>query len=373
MDKGVELMFDGRYQGRRVLVTGHSGFKGSWLVFWLQRLGATVCGCSLPPPTDPSHWDLLKLDVRSEWIDIRDEQALKQVFSDFQPEIVFHLAAQPLVRLSYLEPATTFDVNVLGTVRVLDACRHCSSVRAIVNITSDKCYENRESIWGYREDDPMGGYDPYSASKGCAELVANSYRRSFFNLDEYGAGHSVLMASCRAGNVIGGGDWAVDRLVPDMMRATASGKVVQIRNPNATRPWQHVLEPISGYLQIAQKLLAGQTQISGSWNLGPADEGALTVGQVVERAQKFWPELQFQLDPVPGPHEACLLKLDITKARKTLYWNPVWDCSTALKRTVDWYRSWYQSSEVQTADDLSQYVRDAKEQHSSWADESEGA
>lgn len=361
------MMFGDIYRNRRVLVTGHTGFKGSWLVYWLQQMGAEVCGYSLPAPTQPSQWDLLKLDMRSEEGDIRDAEMLERVFADFKPEIVFHLAAQPLVRLSYDEPADTFETNVLGTVRVFDACRQCDSVRAIVNVTSDKCYENREWVWGYRENDPMGGYDPYSASKGCAELVANSYRRSFFNADDYGNTHHILMASCRAGNVIGGGDWAVDRLIPDIMRAVDAGDVVEIRNPSATRPWQHVLEPLSGYLQIGQRLLEGRKEFADGWNFGPEEEGAITVGQVVEYVKQHWPAVRYKLGEVRGPHEANLLKLDISKAHHLLNWSSVWDSSQCFEHTVNWYRDWYQSGELNTADDLNTYIKNAVDKGIAWA------
>lgn len=360
-------MFGEKYRNRRVLVTGHTGFKGSWLVYWLQQMGAEVCGYSLLAPTDPSHWALLDLDLRSEEGDIRDAARLAEVFADFKPEIVFHMAAQPLVRLSYAEPADTFETNVLGTVRVFDACRHCESVRAIINITSDKCYENREWVWGYRENDPMGGYDPYSASKGCAELVASSYRRSFFNTADYGKTHQILLASCRAGNVIGGGDWAVDRLIPDIMRAVDAGETVDIRNPSATRPWQHVLEPLSGYLQIGQKLLEGQKDFADSWNFGPEEEGAITVGQVVEHVKQHWPAVKYQLGEACGLHEAGLLKLDVSKAHHLLNWRPVWDSGQCFEHTVSWYRNWYQSGGLNTADDLNQYIKGASEKSISWA------
>jgi len=308
-------MFNSIYNGRKVLVTGHTGFKGSWLVYWLKALGAEVCGVSLPVPTAPAHWALLQLEMRSEIADIRDLEMLKKIFTSFRPEIVFHLAAQPLVRFSYREPVETFETNVIGTVRVLDACRTCDSVRAIVNVSSDKCYENREWVWGYRENDPMGGYDPYSASKGCAELVAGAYRQSYFNPETYGTKHQVLLASCRVGNVVGGGDWAEDRLVPDMMRAASRGETVTIRSPHATRPWQHVLEPLSGYLQVGQKLLEGQVAFSGPWNFGPEDEGAISVEKVVRCIHEFWPKVNCQFGSEGEPHEAGLLKLDISKVR----------------------------------------------------------
>lgn len=351
-------MFNSVYQGRKVLVTGHTGFKGSWLVTWLQKLGAEVCGYSLPAPTNPAHWDLLKLDMRSEIADIRDAEKLRAVFTSFQPEIVFHLAAQPLVRRSYGNPDETFETNVVGTVRVLDAVRACDSVRAVVNVTSDKCYENREWVWGYRENDPMGGYDPYSASKGCAELVAGAYRQSYFNPETYGTKHQVLLASCRAGNVVGGGDWAEDRLIPDIMRAVSRGEIVTIRNPHATRPWQHVLEPLSGYLLVGQKLLEGDASVSGSWNFGPDDEGSISVEEVVCRIQEFWPEVDCRFGREGGPHEAGLLKLDISKARQVLNWRPIWSAKKCFEHTTNWYRAFYETAKINTKEDLNRYILD---------------
>jgi CDP-glucose 4,6-dehydratase len=360
-------MFNSIYQGKRVLVTGHTGFKGSWLVTWLQKLGADVCGYALPAPSDPSHWDLLKLDMRSELADIRNTETLAEVFASFKPEIVFHLAAQPLVRRSYRDPDETFETNVVGTVRVLDACRACDSVRAIVNVTSDKCYENREWVWGYRENDPMGGYDPYSASKGCAELVAGAYRQSYFNPETYGTKHQTLLASCRAGNVVGGGDWAEDRLVPDMMKAANCGETVTIRNPHATRPWQHVLEPLSGYLQIGQKLLEGQADFSNPWNFGPEDEGAVCVRDVAKFIKEFWPKVNCRFGSDGGPHEAGLLKLDISKARQFLKWHPVWSVRDCFEHTTSWYRAFYETSKINTEDDLNRYIFDATRKGIAWA------
>ena len=280
-------LFNGIYNNKTVLVTGHTGFKGSWLCFWLIQMGAKVIGYSLEPPTSPNHFELLNLDMVSVIGDIRDSDKLNAVFAQYQPEIVFHLAAQPLVRLSYKEPVETFETNVIGTLKVFEACRSTKSVRAIVNITSDKCYQNKEWVWGYRENDPMGGYDPYSASKGCAELVTSSYRNSFFNVNEYGKSHNVLLASCRAGNVIGGGDWAKDRLMTDIMVAVSEGKKVVIRNPRATMPWQHVLEPLSGYLMLGQKLFEGKKEFAQAWNFGPGEQGAITVKEVVENIKKY--------------------------------------------------------------------------------------
>lgn len=270
-------LFCGVYKKRKVLITGHTGFKGSWLTFWLSQMGADVLGYALEPDTNPNHFSMLDLPIASVIGDIRDIEHLTRVFDRFQPEIIFHLAAQSLVRRSYDDPAETFKTNVIGTVNIFEACRRTSSVRAVINVTSDKCYENREWLWGYRENDPMGGYDPYSASKGCAELVTSAYRNSFFNLAEYDRKHYTLLASVRAGNVIGGGDWAKDRIMTDIMEAVSQGEKLYIRNPRATRPWQHVLEPLSGYLLLGQKLLEGEKEFAEAWNFGPNDDGAISI------------------------------------------------------------------------------------------------
>ena len=360
-------LFSGVYEGKKVLVTGHTGFKGSWLIYWLYTLGADVCGYALDPPTKPNHFDLLNLDIKSEIGDIRDLQNLKRVLGHFKPDIVFHLAAQPLVRLSYEIPIETLETNIMGTANVFEACRSISSIKAIVNITSDKCYENKEWIWGYRENDPMGGYDPYSVSKGCAELLVNSYRNSYFNLAKYGKEHNVLLASCRAGNVIGGGDWAKDRLIPDIIKATSENKIVDIRNPYATRPWQHVLEPLSGYLAIGQNLLDGRTEFAESWNFGPGDQGDLTVGDVTEIMSKLWEKIKFKLNrDADAPHEANLLKLDCSKAKNKLKWHGVWDAEKTFTRTVNWYKEYCINSHVNTYDDLKTYIDDAFNENLVW-------
>lgn len=351
-------MFGGIYQGRKVLLTGHTGFKGSWLAFWLQRLGAEVCGYALPSPTEPSHWNLLKLDLRSEIADIRDAKILGNVFREFQPEIVFHLAAQPLVRASYRNPVETYSTNVMGTLNVFEACRKTESVRAVINVTSDKCYENREWSRGYREEDAMGGHDPYSSSKGCSELLTASYRNSYFNHAEFMKKHQTLLASCRAGNVIGGGDWAEDRLIPDIMRAVAAGKPVEIRNPQATRPWQHVLEPLGGYLLIGQKLLEGNSEYASGWNFGPAEDADLSVCEVVENIKRHWSRIDYRLaQTTDAPHEARLLKLDCVKAREQLGWRPVWDSSATFEKTVGWYREFYESGALATESNLDEYTK----------------
>jgi len=314
-------MFGNVYKGKKVFVTGNTGFKGSWLVFWLMKLGASVRGYSLNLPTNPNHHEVLNLNFETIFGDVRDLKKLQRSIEAFQPDIVFHMAAQSLVLKSYQHPVETFETNVIGTVNVFEACRKTDCVRAIVNITSDKCYENKEWIWGYRENDPMGGHDPYSASKGCAELVTASYRKSFFPPEEYQKSHQVLVASARAGNVVGGGDWGDNRLIPDIMRATSQNERVQIRNPQATRPWQHVLEPLSGYLLLGQQLLEGKKEFSEAWNFGPTDEGHRNVLAVVWELQKHWSSIDYQIKTDgENLHEANLLKLDCSKAYAKLQW-----------------------------------------------------
>jgi len=360
-------MFNNIYKNKKVLVTGHTGFKGSWLCLWLTQLGAEVCGYALNPPTDINHFDLLKLPIRSEIGNILDQNKLASVFNDFQPDIVFHMAAQALVRLSYDEPVDTFAVNVLGTVNILEQCRKTKSIKAIVNITSDKCYDNKEWVWGYRESDAKGGYDPYSASKGCAELVADSYRNSFFNNQDFNTKHQTLLASCRAGNVIGGGDWAQDRLIADIMKAVANKKTVEIRNPKATRPWQHVLEPLSGYLQIGQKLLEKEVECAGGWNLGPDDSGAITVKELVENIKQHWEDIDYKFAENSNDlHEANLLKLDCSKAHAKLKWHGVWDSNKTFMMTTKWYRNFYQDKKINSINDLNTYITDAMAKDLEW-------
>jgi CDP-glucose 4,6-dehydratase len=352
----LSKLFNSIYLNRKVLITGHTGFKGSWLSLWLTKMGADVCGYSLEPPTKPNHFELLNLDMRSEIGDIRNTENLNKVFKSFRPEIVFHLAAQPLVRLSYKEPLDTLTTNIIGTANLFEACRQCDSVKAIVNITSDKCYENKEWIWGYRENDPMGGYDPYSVSKGCSELVTSCYRNSYFNIKEYGKSHNILLASCRAGNVIGGGDWAEDRLIPDIMKAVSKGKTVEIRNPNATRPWQHVLEPLNGYLSVGQKLLEGKKEFAEAWNFGPDSSNTLTVGEVVSKIKDNWSDIKYNLGNEKGPHEAGLLKLDSSKALTKLKWQPKWDASTTFEKTTLWYSNFYNNKIINSYNDLNDFT-----------------
>jgi CDP-glucose 4,6-dehydratase len=341
---GVEPGF---WRERRVLLTGHTGFKGAWLALWLQSLGARVTGFSAGSPTQPSLFALARVAEGMESIDgdVCDPQAVAEALATAAPEVVIHMAAQPLVRRSFAEPRETFQINVMGTVNVLDAVRvHGDGVRAIVNVTSDKCYENRDLDRGYREDEPMGGHDPYSASKGCSELVTEAFRRSFFSSrpSTGGAGtngHAARLASARAGNVIGGGDWGADRLVPDIVRAALAGERVRVRNPNSVRPWQHVLNPLSGYLVLAQELWDSPEHAAG-WNFGPAEDDARPVGWIVERMAELWPaELRWAVDDGPHPHEARYLKLDSSRARTRLGWRPPVALDAALHSIVEWYQA----------------------------------
>jgi CDP-glucose 4,6-dehydratase len=361
-------MFNDCYRHRRVLVTGHTGFKGSWLSFWLQLLGAEICGIALPVQEQPNHHSLLNMSFRSEFCDIGNAEALQKLLNDFQPELIFHLAAQSLVRRSYRNPVETFATNVLGSAKLLEACRHCDSLRAVLVVSSDKCYENREWVWGYRENEAMGGYDPYSASKGCTELLVSSWRRSFFHPDEFGRRHQVLLASVRSGNVIGGGDWAEDRLIPDLMKAAAAKQSVELRNPQALRPWQHVLEPLSGYLLLGQHLLAGKMEFAEAWNFGPASQETLSVAEVAQGLSACWPDIAAITQPqMDALHEAELLRLDCSKANSQLKWHPVWNAKETIQRTADWYRRFYREKHLGTADDLAAYCHDAKKQDLIWS------
>jgi CDP-glucose 4,6-dehydratase len=331
------------FKNKRIFLTGHTGFKGSWLALWLHRLGASVYGYSLPPPTDPSNYALSgirSLLCGETLADIRDREGLRRTLTGFKPDIVFHLAAQPLVRESYATPYETFDVNVMGTASLLDAVRELKQPCAVICITTDKCYENREQVWGYRECDPMGGHDPYSASKGAAEILIASYRRSFFAPSGLEA-HGVQLASVRAGNVIGGGDWARDRIVTDMITALVAGRPVPVRNPHAIRPWQHVLEPLSGYLTLASAMLTKpDPQWCEGWNFGPVSGTELPVGKLVDSFVKAWGKGEWADQSSPGqPHEASILRLSIEKAGWDLGWRPRWTCDETVKQTARWYRT----------------------------------
>ena len=363
----MQSLFSGIYKDKTVLVTGHTGFKGSWLCFWLKQMGAKVVGYSLEAPTNPNHFELLNLDITSIKGNIKDLEHLNTVFQTYKPDIVFHLAAQALVKYSYENPIETYETNVMGTLKVFEACRN-NNVKAIVNITSDKAYENKEWIWGYRENDPMGGYDPYSSSKGCADLLATSYRNSYFNINEYKKTHNTLLATCRAGNVIGGGDWAKDRLITDIMISVSQGKKVSIRNPKATRPWEHVLEPLSGYLHIGQKLLEEKVEFAEAWNFGPSDEGSIAVEEVVQNVKKHWDKIDYEINQDPNQlHEANLLKLDCTKANTILKWKNVWDSETTFEKTVNWYKNFYENNkELLTQSDLENYIKEAVGKNIVW-------
>lgn len=330
-------MFNNIYKGKKVFLTGHTGFKGSWLALWLTQLGAEVCGYSLSPNTTPSLFN--ELDIQNKISistigNILDTEKLNNTVANFQPDIIFHLAAQPLVRLSYAEPVLTYQTNVIGTLNVLEAARKCSSVRAFVNITTDKCYENREIHRGYKEDEPMGGHDMYSSSKGCVEIMSSSYRRSFLE-------NSYAMATARAGNVIGGGDWALDRLIPDCIRGINHGADIEIRNPVAIRPWQHVLEPLSGYLLLGQKLLEDGKKYADGFNFGPNEDSVLTVAEVAKRVTNFYGKGNVIIGDKSPLHEAGLLMLNIEKAKRILGWHPSYTANEAIQKTVEWYKHFY--------------------------------
>ena len=336
------------WKGKKVLITGHTGFKGSWLSLWLQTRGVNTIGYSLPPPTKPSLFEIGNISEGMVSIkgDVRDLDHLKTVIAEHTPEIVIHMAAQSLVRYSYSNPIETYSTNVMGTANVLEAIRQTDSVKVVLIITSDKCYENREWLWGYRENDPMGGHDPYSSSKGCAELVTSAYRSSYFSKKDYQT-HSVALASARAGNVIGGGDWGADRLVPDIMSAFMANQPVVIRFSKNIRPWQYVLEPLSGYLTIAEKLWENGGKFAGPWNFGPNDQGAKSVSWVADNLVKLWGQnASWVLDKKSHPHEATYLKLDCSKAKSMLGWEPKLDLDTALKWTIEWYRGYTQNQDM---------------------------
>lgn len=354
--------FGGIFQGSRVLITGHTGFKGSWLALWLQEMGAHVTGLSLPPETTPNHWDMLALEMPDLRIDIRNDQAVLQAFTDTQPELVFHLAAQPLVRRSYNHPLETWSTNTLGTAHVLDAARKTPSVRAIVIVTTDKVYENREWPWRYREIDQLGGHDPYSASKAAAELVAASFRKAYFE-----GADSPLLATARAGNVIGGGDWSADRLIPDLVRAVEAGHALEIRSPASVRPWQHVLDCLNGYLTLGAKLLSGQRQFADAWNFGPEASAHKTVNEILITLKEHWPELKWAITTAPQSKEMERLELDDAKSRLKLGWQPTWSLETALALTASWYRAPKSEQAYCSRQQLADYCASARAQGRAWA------
>lgn len=337
------------WKNKKVLVTGHTGFKGSWLSLWLQSMGANVVGFALAPPSSPSLFEVTNVadGMVSLEGDVRNTEQVRAAMEQHQPEIVIHMAAQSLVRYSYQNPVETYATNVMGTVHILEAIRQVPSVKAAVVITSDKCYENREWVWGYRENEAMGGYDPYSNSKGCAELVTAAYRNSFFQQSTINNQPSPAVASARAGNVIGGGDWAADRLIPDMVRAVSENRPVLIRNPNAIRPWQHVLEPLSGYLKLAQKLYEEGADYAEGWNFGPSDDDAKPVQWITKRFTQLWGEgASWELDQAKHPHEAHYLKLDCSKARMRLNWQPRWSLAHALENITAWHKAHQQGKNM---------------------------
>ena len=350
------------WEGKRVFLTGHTGFKGSWLSLWLQSLGAELTGYALTPPTNPSLFKAAKVEdgMKSIISDIRNLDTLQKAMHSAHPEIVIHMAAQPLVRHSYNNPVETYATNVMGSVHLLEAVRNVKGIKAVVNVTSDKCYENREWAWGYRENERMGGYDPYSSSKGCAELVTAAYRSSFFNPEHFEE-HGVAIASARAGNVIGGGDWSDDRLIPDFIRAIVSGGTVVIRNPNAIRPWQHVLEPLNGYLLLVEKLYTQGSDFAEAWNFGPNDSEAKSVEWVIDRLITNWGDgARFKVDQAAANlHEAHFLKLDSSKAKMSLGWNPQWNATETILRICAWYKAHLngQDMKIYALNEIDQYQK----------------
>ncbi|CAN5392712.1 CDP-glucose 4,6-dehydratase [soil metagenome] len=338
---GIDTTF---YKGKRVFITGHTGFKGSWLTSWLIKSGAVLKGYALAPNTQPALFNILDIgnNIESVYSDISQINKLSKEVDSFKPEIIFHLAAQPLVRESYSDPHYTYNTNVLGTVNILEAARNCSSVRAIVAITTDKVYKNKERDSGYSESDEIGGYDPYSASKACCEIIIDSYRQSFLSKS------SVLIVSARAGNVIGGGDWSKDRIIPDAVRSFSSGKKLQVRNPKSVRPWQHVLEPLSGYLMLGKYLLEGKSEFEGPWNFGPLEDDRMNVGELAELIARLWSkDATFEILKLDGQlHETKLLSLDINKARTKLNWQPSYNSGKALEKTIKWYSEYYKGTDM---------------------------
>jgi|SRR3989344_253356 len=365
--KCMKNLFGSTYKGKRVLITGHTGFKGSWLTLWLTKLGAEVIGYSKDVPTNPNHFGLLKLKIISIKGDILDKKKLFRVIKRYKPDIIFHLAAQALVGYSYINPVETFETNIMGSINIFEACRKLGKRISIVNITSDKCYQNNEKKEGYKEDDPLGGDDPYSASKGAVEIVSNSYRKSFFPVNKFDIEHHILLSNARAGNVIGGGDWGEYRLIPDIVKATHQNKKTLIRNPQSIRPWQHVLEPLSGYLQIGQKLLQSKKEYADNWNFGPNNKSSMTVNGVVKQAKIYWNKINYEiLENKSSFHETNMLKLDSIKARKKLEWKSVWDSKTTIEKTINWYKKYYDEKIILSEKDLEEYINDAKKLSVNW-------
>jgi len=351
------IQFNNIYKGKTVLITGHTGFKGSWLALWLQQIGANVIGYSRKPNTIPNHYDLLKLDYQTNFGDICDLTSFSNVVKNCNPDIIFHLAAQPLVRYSYHNPIETFNTNVLGTANILECARLHEKIKAVLIVTTDKCYENIEQEKGYIETDRMGGYDPYSSSKGCAELVTNAYRNSYFNIEKYNTSHQTLIASARAGNVIGGGDWSEDRLIPDIIKGAMKNETTIIRSPKATRPWQHVLEPLNGYLMLGERLLNGEKEFAEGWNFGPEEKEVLTVEEVLNIASKQWDSIQFKIEENHHLHEANLLSLNINKAKTKLGWKPKWSNEISIKKTIEWYKEFYLNTTILTYTNIEDFIK----------------
>ena len=353
----MELINFDTYKGKKVLITGHTGFKGSWLTYWLKEIGAEVFGYSLKPITELNHFDLLKSDLKSSYNNICDLKRFKKFINETNPEIIFHLAAQPLVRQSYIDPIETYQTNVIGTANLLESIKNNQFVKAVIVITTDKCYKNLNQSQGYKESDVLGGYDPYSSSKACVELLVSSFRDSFFNPKEYGNKHQVLISTARAGNVIGGGDWSEDRLIPDLIKNAFSGKKTKIRFPNSTRPWQHVLDPLMGYLMLGEKLLKGETQFAEAWNFGPEEFDVLSVKELAMKSKKSWDKIDFEVQKNQNElHEANLLSLNIDKAKTLLGWKPKWNSSVAIEKTIEWYQKFYNSNIILTDKQLKEFI-----------------
>jgi CDP-glucose 4,6-dehydratase len=351
-------LFNDIYKEKKVLLTGDTGFKGTWMAYLLNTIGANLIGYSLSPNTKPSHYKLLNQNYKSFIDDISNLDLLKKIIKNEKPEIIFHLAAQPLVRQSYLNPIETYNTNVIGTLNILEAAKSSNSVKSIVIITTDKCYENTGQNSGYVENDRMGGYDPYSSSKACVEILTNSYRNSFYNLKEYKISHNTLIATARAGNVIGGGDWSDDRLIPDIVKAASLRNQSKIRNANAVRPWQHVLEPIFGYLLLGQKLLEERPEFAEAWNFGPEESSVLKVLEILELAKKQWPDIDYEFESNDNqPHEANYLSLNIDKSKSKLGWHPVWDNFEAVEKTINWYKNYYINGVINTENDVFEYIK----------------
>jgi len=342
------------FKNKKVIVTGHTGFKGSWLTLWLSMLGADLYGISLKPKRRNDHFNLIKTDLESHYADIRDNNRIKTLIKKIDPDLIFHLAAQPLVRESYLSPLDTWNTNVIGTANILNAARSCERLKGIVIVTSDKCYENREIVKSYKESDPMGGHDPYSSSKGACELLVNSFRKSFFTSSKQ------LVASARAGNVIGGGDWSEDRLIPDIARAVKSNSNILIRSPQATRPWQHVLDCLNGYLHLGESLLKGKKEYAQAWNFGPNKSGNLKVIDVINMIVAEWESVSYETQQTADLHEANLLYLDNSKAKRYLNWRPVWCVKKSILKTIEWYKVFQESRQIISEDQIKKFMMDCK-------------